>query len=700
MSANIKNNQSQKANKSYYFDSDKFVRDLIHGYVYLTKFDIDLISTEQFQRLRDIRQLTCQSVYPAARHTRFEHSLGVMELTRQAINNINANGFIALESPKAKIIDEQLQFNAALAALLHDVGHCPFSHMGEVEFDSKDVWDRLYSDINDCEELRGSDLSKIFENMNQSSIKKAGSIHEQLSCIMILEKLKGILSDVGQQKIVVNNGSNLYVDYELIIRCILGIEYNTSTIQLFESNKEKNIVVNLINSKIFDMDKLDYVMRDSFYTGIGTPHIDTNRLFRNMYLNSENEYKLVFKNRAVPALQNFIESRDSLYMYVYNHHTAVFSDFMNGYIFRRLAHNKRDLLELSLDYARVAKEQGLLNEINDVIIAQLEETLQSNNEPITTIGMIPKDYLFSSEAVIDQTRSDSDLISLLNILHYSLDIICKQGDYLEQYIDGEISEALTFPGFTKNIDHLKKIPHLKEKYEKLKENIFHINQLISEYQCHQYLKPWWKTNSEFNNFLMTNFKDDRICLQLCNWISHGKSGLVDGEEFRSQLAKNVIFITQCLKNDNEVKSNLITELNTGEFFVIKRSARFFDPDTISELDIALKSNEILGSPRDVKYQSGEFYIKMLTNVIPQRDYYSMYAKNSFYIFSKRLSNDLNSLEQRNAHYRQIEQIFIFVAETLISDGERNFMNNYSGSKEKEKAAHQFMYERYKKDILK
>ena len=686
---------SKKYNKSYYFDSDKFVRDVVHGYVYLTKFDIDLISTEQFQRLRDIRQLTCQSVYPDARHTRFEHSLGVMELTRQALHNLNNNSFIADNSLNAVVIDEQLQFNAALAALLHDIGHCPFSHMGEVEFDSDEIWRRLSDDVARCDELRESELSIKFEEYNSSNGKKPGATHEQLSCIMILEKLGAILSEVKTRNIELTNGDSLYVDYELILRCILGIEYDTSTIELFEKNKEKNVVVNFINSKVFDMDKLDYVIRDSFYTGIGTPNIDTNRLFRNMYLNNENEYRLVFKNRAVPVLQNFIESRDGLYMYVYNHHTAVFSDFMKSYIFRRLAHNKRDLIELTKAFVKVVNAEKRKRKEREIITDdQLDEILSAGEELITITGMVSKDYLFSSTAIVEQNRSDSDLISLLNILHYSLGRVCEQGLEIKSYIYGEIESLLSVIGVALDFEVMDCVEELKEKREKLQENISHVYQLIKEYQCHKYLKPWWKTNSEFNNFLITNFKDDRICSRLCSWISQGKDRTMNSHEFRSQLAKNVIYITKKLQEQG-IKTNLILALNVGDFFVIERSPRFFEPDTISELDIALKSNEILGSPKEVKYRSGEFYIKTLNKVIPQRDYYSMYAKNSFYIFSKRLPDDIESLEARNAHYHQIEQIFIFVAETLIADGERKFAHNYNTMKENENLAHEHMYTRFK-----
>jgi len=63
-----------KVEKSYYFKHIKFIRDLANDYINVTKFQLELIDTIPFQRLKDVRQLTCQHVYPCARHTRFEHS--------------------------------------------------------------------------------------------------------------------------------------------------------------------------------------------------------------------------------------------------------------------------------------------------------------------------------------------------------------------------------------------------------------------------------------------------------------------------------------------------------------------------------------------------------------------------------------------------------------------------------------------------
>lgn len=77
-----------------YFKPRKIIRDLVHDYINLTEFELEIIDMIPFQRLKDIRQLTCQQVYPSARHTRFEHSLGVMELTRRAIESLNQNGIL------------------------------------------------------------------------------------------------------------------------------------------------------------------------------------------------------------------------------------------------------------------------------------------------------------------------------------------------------------------------------------------------------------------------------------------------------------------------------------------------------------------------------------------------------------------------------------------------------------------------------
>ncbi|PIT84747.1 hypothetical protein COU37_01645 [Candidatus Micrarchaeota archaeon CG10_big_fil_rev_8_21_14_0_10_45_29] len=100
------------------------IRDPVHGQITLSSLEARLVDTENFQRLRGVRQLAMSYlVYPGAMHTRFEHSLGTMHL--------------AGEMAQKLALDEDEKNMVRLSALLHDVGHTPFSHDGEQIFEKK-----------------------------------------------------------------------------------------------------------------------------------------------------------------------------------------------------------------------------------------------------------------------------------------------------------------------------------------------------------------------------------------------------------------------------------------------------------------------------------------------------------------------------------------------------------------------------------
>ncbi|MDI9475528.1 MAG: HD domain-containing protein, partial [Bacillota bacterium] len=109
----------------------KIIRDVVHGYIKIDALTEKLINTYNFKRLKDIRQLTAQYVYPSATHNRFEHSLGVMHLAVQAFESLRP-----IFQGKGKTPEEiqSLDLHFQVAALLHDVGHAPFSHLGEYFF--------------------------------------------------------------------------------------------------------------------------------------------------------------------------------------------------------------------------------------------------------------------------------------------------------------------------------------------------------------------------------------------------------------------------------------------------------------------------------------------------------------------------------------------------------------------------------------
>lgn len=98
------------------------LRDPIHGLIQLTEQEIQIINTSVFQRLRRIRQLAMADlVYPGALHTRFEHSLGTVHVAHRILGRL---GMIE------RMFDDTIRV-VRLAALLHDVGHGPFSHVSE-----------------------------------------------------------------------------------------------------------------------------------------------------------------------------------------------------------------------------------------------------------------------------------------------------------------------------------------------------------------------------------------------------------------------------------------------------------------------------------------------------------------------------------------------------------------------------------------
>ena len=657
--------------KSYYFEPVKIIRDLIHGYINLSRFELQLIDTIQFQRLKDIRQLTCQQVYPSARHTRFEHSLGVLELTKKAIKHLNKNGVLEKkQNYEDLIIDYNLQFNAFLAALLHDVGHCPFSHLGEVEIEKRDIKQELCDCLTENSSI--GNFTSLIEILSKDNVSGIGSVHEQLSCIVIIKKFSPLLTKLDEKPINSEDSIELEVDFELIIRSILGIPFDVSNQESFENNKIKNVIVRLINSNIFDMDKLDYIMRDSVFTGIGTPKIDTQRLFRNMFFS--HDYSLVFTSKAVPALQNMIDSRDELYMYVYNHHAVVFSDFMNSYILRKLSHNATEFINLVLSNAPEEIKNAELDELS-----------------ISRLGLVPKSYLFNSKSVVEQNRSDSDWISMLIIIYSGR----LSDDFISKELDGEIYYFVSDMADKSLVSDFKSDEYKCAKASLIKK-ISSTYILIERYLSRVFLKPWWKTIFEFSNFMTQNFGDDIIRKKIGTFICNGEKYKIDSSEFRSQIAKHVIFISQKLKERNI--GNLHEALKEGDFFIVQRSNRFLDLEAIEKLDIALKTSEIIGTPIDIKFQTSKYYIKFLTNIIPQKDYSAIYAREGFYVFSKPIFTDpLN----KKRHYEEIERIFVFVVTEFVKKGEHWF-NDFFKEKDpqKEESSKEITFNSYLEEYYK
>jgi hypothetical protein len=242
---------------------EKSVQDPIHGVIKLEDWMLQIVDTPEFQRLRRIKQLGFANlVYPGANHTRFEHSLGVMHITREI-------------STKVNIGDDADEIIAA--ALLHDIGHAPFSHSSE----------RLIK-------------------------RYVGIEHEN-----ILAVIRGELKDVMTQ---------------------LG--FNVRRIAEIISGRRSSIV-----SGDIDADRMDYLVRDSHYTGVAYGVFDISRLIDKIKFDGE----ILISEGGLKAAESLLISRFLMYPTVYFHHVCRIARKMYEKAMERIIEggfNARELLRM------------------------------------------------------------------------------------------------------------------------------------------------------------------------------------------------------------------------------------------------------------------------------------------------------------------------------------------------------------------
>ena len=147
----------------------KWIKDNIHGYIKIEKDFLKIVNTPEFQRLKWIEQGSFRVLYPSARHDRFIHSLGVFGLARECFDALmeNLQKDLGLKLETSPV--ETWKYTFLYAALLHDVGHAPFSHTCE----------RFFAEAadKDSENLLSDEAKRIIEKVNKNAVHKC-DIHE------------------------------------------------------------------------------------------------------------------------------------------------------------------------------------------------------------------------------------------------------------------------------------------------------------------------------------------------------------------------------------------------------------------------------------------------------------------------------------------------------------------------------------------
>ncbi|MBO8161465.1 MAG: HD domain-containing protein [Thermosipho sp. (in: Bacteria)] len=264
------------------------IRDPVYGFVELNELEKDIVNTPVFQRLRRIRQLGLTDyVYPGATHTRFEHSLGVMHLATRMYDSI------VNKEENIRLLEDCIGYNKnginkdrqllRLAALLHDIGHAPFSHVSEEVMPSK----------SDGEKYK----------------------HEDYTVKIILEKLSDVINNHPY------NQANYNVTAKEVAALIQG------NVKILGPRSFWKI---LISSQL-DADRCDYLLRDSLHIGVKYGVYDIDRLLVSLTLIKDPE-------SGVPILgidrggwhvaEALIIARYQMFTQVYYHKTRRAYDYM------------------------------------------------------------------------------------------------------------------------------------------------------------------------------------------------------------------------------------------------------------------------------------------------------------------------------------------------------------------------------------
>ena len=277
----------------------KIINDPVFGFIKIPRGLLyNIVEHPLFQRLNRINQLGLASVvYPGARHTRFQHSLGAFYLMTEAVRSLQEKGNFIFDS-EAEAVEA--------AILMHDIGHGPFSH--------------------------------VLENTLIHGIS-----HEEIS-LMMMEKIN---SDFNGQL-------NL-------------------AISIFKGEYGKNFLHQLISSQL-DMDRLDYLRRDSFYTGVTEGNIGSARIIKMLNVIDDS---LVVEHKGIYSLENYLTTRRLMYWQVYLHRTCVAYEK----VLINMLTRAKDLIKMGQDvFASPALYYFLSNNVDAAWFDTHPEALQNYGE--------------------------------------------------------------------------------------------------------------------------------------------------------------------------------------------------------------------------------------------------------------------------------------------------------------------------------
>ena len=302
----------------------KVIRDSIHGYVGITEHEYEILQSSYFNRLHYINQHgLANHVYPNATVSRFSHSIGVLSVSDRYLQSLLQNTCSILGKTTR---DMERMFGRDVtsvrkimryAALLHDIGQGCFSHATEIIMrnllmvkypDEQKEYERIAYRL--WESAASSrDRIKPLEFKPEMFFK----YHEFFSCKIITQE------NEIRKPIVRDHTSPADVASVVVGTRMDGASLSDNGIAILHK----------ILSNHLDADKMDYMLRDSYYLGVSYGVTDIDRVIDNAFLAQwEGQWNIVFHERALSAIEDMLSSRLLLFRWIYYHHLVALYDLL------------------------------------------------------------------------------------------------------------------------------------------------------------------------------------------------------------------------------------------------------------------------------------------------------------------------------------------------------------------------------------